>query len=412
MKVFELIKAFILILPLGIFMTFTLMVIVNSTIKVRKVDALLRRVTGFYCGSASVASFMLMTYYYLPDWFSPLDVLYLLSVLLAMVLFYHFLHYATRPGVRFSRLHYVIPLLIFIVLLSFKLMLPAVWTQEGVRALLIIALLFGIVYSLLTLLGMQRYFIELTANQKKTHSMNMLQTVVYIVEAILFPVVFVFFPLVGGQTPGVLISSLLMVSILLALKSNIPLTYTMIRHYTSFETQNRSLFEELVPVEPPPASKSDVEKVDNYMQNTGASASEERVKEQLSGPQKAKKHSKPIKTLPPGFDKKMFNNFMRRSKPFLDPAITIADVAKALESNRTYVSEFVNKAYKMNFSSYINLCRLREMNRLLALPKNSGRTPAELIPKTGFGTMRNYLRTQRQFDARGRKIKSTENKID
>ena len=367
----------------------------------RKADALLRKIMGSYCFSASVSSFALLAYYYIPDLFTLFDILLPVSAIFSMVIFYHFFHYATKPGVRFSTLHYIIPSLLFVVLTVIKLLFPEVWIQEGVHASLIAALLFGIVYSLLPLAGMQRYQMEKMAAQGKSYSINLLQATLYVTEVFLFPVVFVFFPLIGGQTPGILTTSLLMICILLALKANIPFTYAVIRHHISLDALSHSFFDE--------TSEQRMNINSNVEEESGKVDISERneVSPKDEIPKKSNRELK--NSLPPGFDKKMFNSFIRRHKPYLNPNLTINDVAKMLDSNRTYISEFVNKAYKMNFSSYINLCRLREMNRLLGWQKNSGKTPRELISQTGFGTLRNYLRAKRQFGRQAEEAGSNDN---
>jgi AraC-type DNA-binding domain-containing proteins len=96
-------------------------------------------------------------------------------------------------------------------------------------------------------------------------------------------------------------------------------------------------------------------------------------------------------------DKKVFETYFFKHKPYLNPNFRISDLIDPLQSNRTYISKFINRTYKMNFSSYVNHCRLREMERLLQLPMNKGKKMSEIIVQAGFSNYRNYLRAKKQF---------------
>lgn len=96
-------------------------------------------------------------------------------------------------------------------------------------------------------------------------------------------------------------------------------------------------------------------------------------------------------------DKKQFQDYFREHKPYLNPDLTIYDLVEPLGSNRTYISGFINQVYGMSFSSYVNRCRFRELERLRALPSNKGKSEATLAVKAGFRKCRNYLYVKKQF---------------
>ena len=109
---------------------------------------------------------------------------------------------------------------------------------------------------------------------------------------------------------------------------------------------------------------------------------------------------------PPSEDAYMLNNarfqrYIRKEKPYLNPKLRITDVAAALNTNRSYVSSFINKEYGMNFCRYINRLRLEELDRLRTLPKNVGATNLELVLSAGFSSYRSYLRTKKEENKRG-----------
>lgn len=53
------------------------------------------------------------------------------------------------------------------------------------------------------------------------------------------------------------------------------------------------------------------------------------------------------------------------SKAYVEPEITIINVASALNTNRTYLSAYINNNVQMNFNTWINLLRTEEAKKLL-----------------------------------------------
>jgi AraC-like DNA-binding protein len=97
-------------------------------------------------------------------------------------------------------------------------------------------------------------------------------------------------------------------------------------------------------------------------------------------------------------DPKRFVRYLHDKKPYLNPQLRITDVAADLCTNRNYVSTFINRTYEMNFSRLINRCRLKELNRLRHSPDHEENTNMELVLKAGFSSYRSYLRVKREED--------------
>lgn len=95
-------------------------------------------------------------------------------------------------------------------------------------------------------------------------------------------------------------------------------------------------------------------------------------------------------------DRKQFERYLREKKPHLDPRLRITDLAVGLNTNRSYLSAFINREYGMNFSRLINRCRLRELDRLRLSPRYSGKSNMELVLMAGFGNYRNYQRVKKE----------------
>ena len=86
-------------------------------------------------------------------------------------------------------------------------------------------------------------------------------------------------------------------------------------------------------------------------------------------------------------------NWFHDQKPYLKSDFKITDIVEAMDVNRTVVSSFINKNYGVNFNCYVNRWRLKEFERLKALPSNKGKSASKLFIKAGFSDLRQYYRT-------------------
>ncbi len=99
---------------------------------------------------------------------------------------------------------------------------------------------------------------------------------------------------------------------------------------------------------------------------------------------------------PPLLNKERFEKYMREEKPYLNPELKITTLTGGLQTNRTYLSTFINRTYGMNFNAYINDCRLREMESLLADSTYAGECMTELAIRAGFGCYHSYRRAKKR----------------
>ena len=93
-------------------------------------------------------------------------------------------------------------------------------------------------------------------------------------------------------------------------------------------------------------------------------------------------------------NKKIFEEYISRKKPYLNPMLKITDLCVDLHTNRTYLSAFINKGYGMNFRQYVNSLRLKDAAKLQLDNEYSNEEKEELIRSVGFGSMRSYLRAR------------------
>ncbi|WP_291530438.1 helix-turn-helix domain-containing protein [Bacteroides sp. UBA939] len=93
-----------------------------------------------------------------------------------------------------------------------------------------------------------------------------------------------------------------------------------------------------------------------------------------------------------------FEKYMSTHKPYLNAKLHIADVAVDLNTNRTYLSNFINREYGMNFSRWINRQRLQELERIRLDPACRDLSGMELVIQAGFSNYRAYARVKKAED--------------
>ena len=64
------------------------------------------------------------------------------------------------------------------------------------------------------------------------------------------------------------------------------------------------------------------------------------------------------KFLAPDSLESRFQNLMQRQKLFLQPGLSLSDIANKLGTNKTYVSKMVNKTYNLGFPEVLNIMRV------------------------------------------------------
>ena len=86
-------------------------------------------------------------------------------------------------------------------------------------------------------------------------------------------------------------------------------------------------------------------------------------------------------------------NKVLENKIYLNQSLTIRDLATAIGSNRTYLSNYINSSHKTSFCGYINRYRVKELEVILKeQPQQSLETLADLA---GFGCIDSLKRAVR-----------------
>lgn len=89
--------------------------------------------------------------------------------------------------------------------------------------------------------------------------------------------------------------------------------------------------------------------------------------------------------------KRLLESEMQRQKLFLNPHLTVNDVAHSLGTNRTYLSNYLNNTLNITFFDYINKCRIEYSKNLLTSPDNHD-TLDVIAEKSGFNSLSTFRR--------------------
>ena len=74
---------------------------------------------------------------------------------------------------------------------------------------------------------------------------------------------------------------------------------------------------------------------------------------------------------------------------YLDPKLTLTDLAKKVGTNRTYLSNYINQELNRTFFDYINSLRLEQATKLLL---TTNMTLEVIAEKSGFNSLSTFRR--------------------
>ncbi len=94
-------------------------------------------------------------------------------------------------------------------------------------------------------------------------------------------------------------------------------------------------------------------------------------------------------------NQKEFEQYFAIHRPYLDMELKITDLLDVFKTNKSYLSRFINEVYGMNFRQYVNAWRMAEMEKLLQMDENQGKSIESLCKQAGFGSVRSYWRCKK-----------------
>ncbi|MDD3321553.1 MAG: hypothetical protein PHS59_08930 [Paludibacter sp.] len=322
----------------------------------------------FACSLVNLIS--LLFYYFYPTVFVYLNWFIFFTFMLVPVFFYSFLFYITRIDFNehFSHYHYVLPAFLSLVLLSVSLITPfdgqlqiikarGICTNDAYKLFFMVSnnkipirTGFSTVYLLLAFYRLNRhrkFIVNYSGNDEKNR-LGWLQVYLFLAVGLTPLSIAAFF----YADRSFLISSSLMLGYnFLTIIQSVYLCYYIVKgKYTVLHEH-----EELKPV-------LTVNEVDNKV-----------IKKSL-------------------LNRENFEEYILTNKPYLNPDLKITDLVTELGVNRTYISGFINAEYQMNFSNYINKCRIAEFNLLMNDPAYKETSRKELAELVGFSSYKSLKR--------------------
>ena len=84
---------------------------------------------------------------------------------------------------------------------------------------------------------------------------------------------------------------------------------------------------------------------------------------------------------------------MSQDKLYLNPKLTTTDVATAIGTNKTYLSDYLNNTLNTSFFDYINTFRINEACRIIEMMPELGRESMSVVAqKSGFNSLSSFHR--------------------
>ncbi len=81
---------------------------------------------------------------------------------------------------------------------------------------------------------------------------------------------------------------------------------------------------------------------------------------------------------------------MQTKKPYLEPELTLEQLASRLSLKPRVLSQAINEILEQNFYDFINRHRIEEASRLLTNPKDEKITVQEVFYEVGFNSKSSF----------------------
>jgi len=81
---------------------------------------------------------------------------------------------------------------------------------------------------------------------------------------------------------------------------------------------------------------------------------------------------------------------MKTDKPFLNPKLTLFELAKSLDISTTYLSQIINHNLNQHFFDFVNGYRIRKAMEILKNPEKKELTILEILYEVGFNSKSSF----------------------
>jgi AraC-like DNA-binding protein len=90
--------------------------------------------------------------------------------------------------------------------------------------------------------------------------------------------------------------------------------------------------------------------------------------------------------------RKKLETLIQKEKPYLEPELTLPDIANKLRISTHILSKVINEMYQKNFHDFINSYRIEEFKQLVKQPKFRGYTIVSVAMEAGFNSKSSFNR--------------------
>ena len=84
--------------------------------------------------------------------------------------------------------------------------------------------------------------------------------------------------------------------------------------------------------------------------------------------------------------RKKIEHYMESAKPYLDPSISLHELADELSIPPHHLSQVINSEFKKNFFDFINFYRINESKKILSGFDSNKKTILEILYESGFNS--------------------------
>jgi AraC-like DNA-binding protein len=78
--------------------------------------------------------------------------------------------------------------------------------------------------------------------------------------------------------------------------------------------------------------------------------------------------------------------FMKKSKPYLEPSLSLTELAENLDIHPRYLSQEINDTLNQNFYDFVNSYRVEEAKKFFSDPVTRKKTVLEILYEVGFNS--------------------------
>lgn len=118
---------------------------------------------------------------------------------------------------------------------------------------------------------------------------------------------------------------------------------------------------------------------------------------QIEEPQESLNKSDQIDNEQIDFWKKKILELIEKEEVYLNPNLTLLDVANLLNTNQTLISKMINQGFKMNFNDFINEYRVKNVIQALQQGKYKKHTLLGISLDSGFNSKTSFNRSFKKY---------------